>query len=79
MASALVAQGRGAEAEPFLAQTFEGPAVSHFEGRLAQSQLLLAAGDPRAPAYAKEAMRLAEAAGHLVSVRALFALIERQS
>jgi tetratricopeptide (TPR) repeat protein len=79
MASALVAQGRGREAEPFLERTFEGPAVAHFEGRLAQAELLLAAGDPRAAAYAKDAMRLAETAGHLVSLRALRARVERES
>jgi tetratricopeptide (TPR) repeat protein len=77
LASTLIADGRVAEAEPFLAQAFEGPPFSHYEGRLAKSQLLAATGDPGASAYARQAIRLADAGGHLVSVRALRALSER--
>jgi tetratricopeptide (TPR) repeat protein len=76
LALALIGQGRESEAEPLLTHAFEGPGLAHYEARLARTKLLTEAGDPALTAYAAEATELAETGGHLVSARALRALVQ---
>lgn len=75
LASVLVAAGRAPEAEPLVQHALgTGTPLSHYEARLASAELAVVMDDPRAPRVVREARRLAEAGGHLVSARRLAAL-----
>ncbi len=76
-ALASVALGRLDEAESLVAEALAtGPALGHYEGRLAQVELALARGDEGVSALADAALRQAEAGGllahraRLIAVRA---------
>jgi DNA-binding SARP family transcriptional activator len=60
----LVALGRLAEAEPFVSRALaEGPELGRYEARLAAAELAAARSADDAGALAREALRLADAAG----------------
>ena len=54
----------------------EGPALAHFEARLAQAELAAARRQPEAAAVAAASARQARAGGHPASVPRLDALAE---
>jgi len=49
----------------------EGPELSRYEGRLAQAEAAVAAGDAGAGQIVAEALALAEKGGHLLGARRL--------
>jgi hypothetical protein len=62
-------RGRFAEAAPLVERALAiGPALGHYEGRLAQVELAVACGWGNASALARAALELARAGGHAVSV-----------
>jgi DNA-binding SARP family transcriptional activator len=72
LASVLIARGRLAEAEPFIAQAFAvGLPVNRYEARLTGAELAVARDDPNAAAIVAEALAMAETGGHLATVARL--------
>ncbi|MEV4518444.1 hypothetical protein AB0K00_56985, partial [Dactylosporangium sp. NPDC049525] len=67
-----VAQGRFADAERLAgAALATGPALGHYEARLAAAELAAARGDAGAARLAGEALAAARAGGHAVSAARL--------
>lgn len=72
LALVLIGQGRSAEAEPHVAWALErGPALGHYEARLARAELAAARADPDATAIATDALTRAQAGGHLAGTARL--------